>query len=74
MLAKRFSVSNPADFYSHILKYPHLVVSSIDPGNVTGDEGIFYERIRGVMIARTIRGMSKDISLAIFNLNMKHWT
>lgn len=72
--AKRNVQSTTADFDSHILQYPHLTVSSIDTSNLPGNDVIFYERTCRVMIARTIRGMLKDTSLATLNLNRKNWT
>ena len=72
--AKRNTQSTTADFDNHILQYPHLTVSSTDPGNVPGDDAVFYERTCRVMIARIIRGMLKDASLATLNLNRKNWT
>ena len=45
--AKMTAVSNKVDFDSYILKYPHLVIAPIDPGNVPGDDLIFYKELAG---------------------------
>ena len=72
--ANKIAQSTPADFKDQILKYPNLTLSPIDPDAPPNDKGTFFERTCRVIIARTVRRMLKDASLATLNLNKKQWT
>ena len=72
--AKKLANSTVGDFKNHILEEPNLTIDTLDPANDTNDKILFYERVRRVMIAKTIKGMLKVAALATLNLNKKHWT
>ena len=62
------------DFNKYGMKYPKFGIVKLDPDKDADDKVLFYERVRCVMIVKTIKGMLEDAALATLNLNKTHWT
>ena len=71
---KKVDQADDDDFKKHVLEHPNLKIDKLDPANDPDDKVLFYERVRRVMIAKTIKGMLKVAALATLNLNKNDWT
>ena len=56
------------------MEHLHLIIVTVDPAKDTSDKGIFYGRMKQVLITKTIEGMIKDAALVTLNLIKRHWT